>query len=446
MRTEIEREAQKPLNTAKALEASQHRQERIRGLGLSDGDMASVQRHWQEERAKSTPEQVELIRAERKLLAFDKEWKDYLDSLCLETRMYERFRHDSEREPLAKRVKELRAAAKDSFIHPEHRNKQNPAQILRKSLETDTKHLERVTNRIMGLEKSKADKMALAANPSNATRIVRWHDERIKPLKATQTKLADQVQSSRAELDRLRYQQKKGSPDQAPKQPAISSGKTLEAVTGILKRRGIRFLVSTAIGPGMTASAIAAGIGKMLEEKKVAKTLDPSKIDDLRKGIDALCQSGELEAKRLSHWQGREGRLAAQMEIAKNNPEKQTISPATREAGERAERVGGLINRSEGIAREAKLNIPSNLEPVRGQLELLDSRLKAMGLPGLSRPGLDGFSLRGMEASLADDPALKTLSKAGYQWVQMPPSVVEAAFGKLKALGMILGFGLGRSM
>ncbi|MCL1893510.1 MAG: hypothetical protein FWG02_04630, partial [Holophagaceae bacterium] len=69
----------------------------------------------------------------------------------------------------------------------------------------------------------------------------------------------------------------------------------------------------------MTASAIAAGIRKMLEEKKVAKTLEPSRIDNLRKGIDALCQSGELEAKRLSHWQGRAGRLAAQMEIAKNN-------------------------------------------------------------------------------------------------------------------------------
>jgi len=155
-----------------------------------------------------------------------------------------------------------------------------------------------------------------------------------------------------------------------------------------------------------------------------------------------------METKHLSQWQGREGRLAAQLEIARSGTDtgKQAISPTTREVAERAEKIGELINRSEGIIREAKLNIPSNLEPVRGQLELLDSRLKAMGLPGLSRPGLDGFSLRGMEASLTSDLALKKLSSAGCQWVQLPLSVVEAAFGKLKALGLIIGFGLGRSM
>ena len=349
-----------------------------------------------------------------------------------------------EREPLEKKVGELRKAAEQSLIHPANRTAHNQAHTLRKAIETDTRHIDSVTSRIMGLEISKAEKMASAANPNNAKRIERWYDERIKPLKATQIRLSNQLEASRAELERIRSHSKRKTQEQTrqtKKSRIVSSGNTLEAVRGLLTRKGIRFLVSAAIGPGFTASIVANAIGNMLMEKQAIKTLEPAKVDNLRRGIEVIRYSDMPEAKRLSFWQGKEERLAARMELAKGGTgpgtNKAVLNQKTQQAAERAENIGSLINKSERIARESTMLIPNNLEPLKGQIELINARCQAMGLPPpLTRRALDAFSFNGLQAAINDDPALRKMGQSGSQWVQLPVKLVEMALGKLKGLGL----------
>ena len=165
--------------------------------------------------------------------------------------------------------------------------------------------MDRVTARIEGMEKSKKERVEAAINPQNAAKIERWYDERIKPLKATQAKLAGQLEASRSELERIRSHPKMETQEQTrrtEKSRIVSSGNTLEAVRGLLTRKGIRFLVSTAIGPGFTASIVANAIGNMLMEKQAIKTLEPAKVDNFLYSANFRHQEFFFEKKLKCMW------------------------------------------------------------------------------------------------------------------------------------------------
>ncbi|MCL1893713.1 MAG: hypothetical protein FWG02_05705 [Holophagaceae bacterium] len=442
LRTELERERQKPNSPGipKILESDRHKQGRIQRLGLSSDDMVSAQRKWLEERPKSTPEIVETIRAERALMAFDKKAQEHLSTVPLDMYTLESERLARERKPLEKRLADAQKAAKESLIHPERRDKVLSEGNIQKNIDRDMKHLDRVASRIAGLEKSKKEKMAEAVSPQNAARIERWYEDKIKPLKATQSKLANQVEASRAVLERQRSQPKREPSEQTEKHRFVQSGKVMDAVNALVTRKSVRFLVATAIGPGLSATVVAAGLRNMTRDREAVRQIEPSRIADLRKGVDALVSSGDKEAKCLKHWQGKEDRLAARLELDRNNADigKQYLKPEVRQAAEKAETIGNLINRSEKLATETKLTLPSNLEPMRGQLELLNARCQAMGLPPITKQGLDAFSYNGLSSALNEDPALRKMSQGGSQWVQVPMKLVEAALGKMKLVNPIM--------
>jgi len=186
---------------------------------------------------------------------------------------------------------------------------------------------------------------------------------------------------------------------------------------------------------------VANAIANMLMEKQAAKRIEPAKVDSLRRDIEVIRYSDMPEAKRLSFWQGKEERLATRMELAKGatgpGTNKAILNPKTQQAAEWAENLGKLINQAERYAKESTLLIPSNLEPLKGQIELINARCQAMGLPPpLTRRALDAFSLNGLQAAINDDPALRKMGQVGSQWVQLPIKLVEVALGKLKGLGL----------
>jgi hypothetical protein len=58
----------------------------------------------------------------------------------------------------------------------------------------------------------------------------------------------------------------------------------------------------------------------------------------------------------------------------------------------------------------------------------------------LTKQGLEGFSYKGLSSAMNDDPALRKMSQAGSQWVQVPMKLVEAALGKLKLITLGMNF------